>query len=322
MKGALWNLVLGMAGLAAGCGSDGSVTPDPGPDFTPPAAPRQLRVEMIRDGEVRLAWEEVRESDILYIVYRSEGGALAGPVDSTFVNNYRDRPLEYETEYTYYVTAVDRAGNQSTPSNTVTGQPFNALSPLAPTGLRAAAYNIYILDQLEILVDWDENEEADLEVYRIYRSTEQGFVPSPDNLLAESPEPRYVDQEIEVGVVYHYRIGAVDRGGKESDPSDAASDAALALPELVEPIQVALTSATPTFRWLPVAHAMNYRVVVTTSPTSGEIASLPVTGDTAVVFAPAGQLQSGEIYYWKVIASTRASGAENSVSEVERFKIR
>ena len=322
MNGVLWTLAVGMVGLGAGCGSDGSVGPEPGPDFTPPAAPRHLEVQKIRDGEIELAWEAVREPDILYIVYRSEGGAPAAPIDSTYAATYNDRPLEYQTEYTYHVTATDLAGNQSTPSNTVTGQPFNNLSPLAPTGVRAAAHNIYIIDQLEILIDWDPNAEADLEVYRIYRSTESGFVPGPENLLAESPDPRYVDQAIEVGLVYHYRIGAMDRGAKESDPSEVASDVALELPELLEPIQVALTSATPTFRWRPVPHAMNYRVVVTISPTSGEIASIPVTGDTAVVFAPDGQLQSGEIYYWKVIASTRASGAENSVSQVERFKVR
>ena len=70
-------------------------------------------------------------------------------------------------------------------------------------------------------------------------------------------------------------------------------------------------------------------MIVTTSPTSGELSAIPLTSDTTAVFAGRSQtsgrtltLETGQIYYWKLIASTRENGQENSVSEVESFKVR
>ena len=330
MKRAIWIFALGLATLLVACGRDRSSGPDPVGTAGPPVPPGNLVVEKIRDGEIWLVWEESREGDLaFYVVYRGEEGRAAAAVDSIFINRFLDRALDYETEYTYFVTAVDQEGNESAPSKSVSGQPFNNLSPLAPTGLRAAAHNIFILDQLEILLDWDENAEADLAEYRVYRSAEPGFALAADNLQAGVKEPRYVDQEIEVGTVYYYRVSAVDRGGKESAPSASAFDVALSLPEPVEPIQGEETSSIPRFSWRPVPHALSYRVVVTTSPTSGEISDMPLTSDTTAVFTGHSQasgepvaLQSGQVYYWKILASTREDGGENSVSQVERFKIR
>ncbi|MEW6756003.1 MAG: hypothetical protein AB1505_34240, partial [Candidatus Latescibacterota bacterium] len=242
---------------------------------------------------------------------------------------FQDAGLVYETEYTYFVTAMDAAGNQSFASERVSGQPFNSLGPLAPTGLRAFAHNLYILSQLDIALDWDASPESDLAQYRVYRSLLSTFAPDSTTLRAAVTAPRFVDEEVQVGTVYHYRVTALDRGGKESQPSEEVSDIPLALPELEAPVQGALASATPTFRWQPVAGARRYQVVVTTSPTSGEISAIPPTAQTAAVWVGRPErdgrptaLSPGQLYYWKVIASTRQDGLENSVSRVESFKVR
>ncbi len=329
MRRFIWIAVLGISFLLAGCGGD-EITGLVIFDNTPPPSPQNLRVDKIRDGEIWLSWERVQVEEVaFYIVYRSEGGQESVAMDTTLVNTFRDRGLDYETEYTYHVTAVSQSGIESERSSSVSGQPFNNLSPLAPMGLRAVAHNITILNQLDILLDWDENAEADLSVYRVYRSTEPNFAIDAENLMVVVEEPSYVDRDIEVGVLYYYRVTAVDRGAKESAPSEIIADVALPPPELMEPVSGELTSSTPTFRWHPVPHALNYRVVVTTSPTSGEISAMPLTRETAAVFAGRPQLsgdstnlQSGQIYYWRVIASTREDGTENSVSQVERFKIK
>ena len=56
---------------------------------------------------------------------------------------------------------------------------------------------------------------------------------------------------------------------------------------------------------------------------------MDLTADTMAVFngrtvsgSAQEALESGEIYYWKVIASTRDGGVENSVSAIEDFKVR
>ena len=312
------------------CDSDAPIGPNLAIDNTPPPSPSNLKVEKIRDGEIWLSWERVnREGIDYYIVYRSADGGVPLAIDSTFANIFQDRGLGYETEYTYHVTVVTKAGIEGESSQTVSGQPFNNLSPLAPMGIRAVAHNISILNQLDILLDWDNNAETDLAAYRVYRSTDPDFAIVPENLLVAVSEPRYEDTNIEVGLLYFYRITAVDRGEKESAPSVIIADVALPQPDLMEPVEGELTSANPTFRWKPVPNAINYRVVVTTSPTSGEVSDIVRTSETAALFkgrpdssGAKSTLHSGQIYYWKVIASTREDGVENSVSQVAQFKIR
>ena len=286
--------------------------------------PQNLRVEKIGDGEVWLTWEGTAGLDVdFYVVYRATSAEPVVAADSTFQTTFRDQGLNYETEYTYYVTAVTRSGLESERSNSVSGQPFNSLSPIAPDGFRAVAHNITILGQLEILLDWNESPETDIEGYLVYRSTNPDFITDPSTQLSVVSVPRFVDTDIEVGVLYHYRVTALDRGSKESQPSSVAADVALPEPVLMNPVAGELTSSTPTFQWNVVPDALQYRVIVTTSPTSGEIAQTePTAGTSAGYPGQQTQLESGNIYYWKVVASTKEDGAENSVSAVERFKVR
>ena len=311
------------------CGGDGGNGAGPIQGSGSPQAPGELRVEKIGDGEIWLNWQAAdEEDDVLYIVYRATADSGAVAVDSTFRTSFQDRALEYELKYTYHVTALNTAVGESEPSNSVSGQPFNTLAPLAPTTIRAVAHHSEILDQLDVILDWDENDEADLLGYRVYRSTEGDFAPTEALLHREVVVPRFVDVEIEVGIIYYYLITAVDRGGKESAISAQVSDIALPLAVLVTPIGGELTSARPTFSWHPLLGVLSYRVVVTTGPGSGEVSDMPLTADTTAVFigrAAGGssiELAAGEEYWWKVVASTKEGGVENSVSQVERFKIR
>ena len=324
---------LALAGLLtlSGCGSERGSGDTAITSFEsgPTSAPGNLRVQRIRDGEVWLEWDKPTRGVQAYIVYRAEADGVATALDTTYATDFQDYGLSYETEYTYFVTAISRSGHESERSAVVSGQPFNNLSPLAPAGVRALAHNIAIFDQLEILIDWQENSESDLVGYRIYRSLDPNFETDFLNLIGTTADPRFVDRDIEVGVMYYYRITALDRGEKESVPSGAIADVALAEPELIEPAEGELTSSTPVFRWHPVAKAKSYRVIVTTSPTSGEVSAIEITSLTSAPFAGRtessgnrSRLLTGAIYYWKVIASTRADGTENSVSPVQQFKIR
>ena len=284
-------------------------------------------MDKIGDGEVQLHWSAAADSDWAYfVVYRAEGGGESVATDTTYGTTLRDTGLDYETQYAFHVVSVDRSGNVSDASLSVSGQPLNTLSPQAPQSLRAVGHNIPVLQQLDMWLDWDANTEADLDMYRVYRSEGDDFAGSTPLLSVGSP--RFVDERIEVGTWYWYWVTAVDRGGKESPPSLAATDVALAPPSLVAPVQGELTSALPRFHWHPVPDATGYRVIVTTSATSGETSDMALTSDTTAVFRgrvlsgeERAALASGEVYHWKVVASTREDGSENSVSEVESFKV-
>ncbi|MCC6294363.1 MAG: hypothetical protein IT164_17060 [Bryobacterales bacterium] len=94
------------------------VTPS---DTFPPDAPAGLSA-IASPGAVQLTWNPVEDSGLAaYQVYRAEagggfvraGGRLPSP-------NFGDREVRPGTAYQYRVTAIDTAGNESAPSETVT----------------------------------------------------------------------------------------------------------------------------------------------------------------------------------------------------------
>ena len=309
------------------CGDDGEKGTSPVATVDPPQVPRALSVERIGDGEVWLNWQAAEGADeVLYVVYRSVEDDAAVAIDSTFQTRYKDQGLQYELEYTYRVTAIN-GGGESEPSNAVSGQPLNSLTPQVPTAVRAVAHHLEVFGQLDITLDWSENPETDLVGYRVYRSTAAGFTPSVEHLLMQVSGPGFIDEEIEVGTVYYYRITAIDGGGKESNASEEVGDVALPSPVLLVPVAGEETAAPLTFTWSRLPEARAFRVIVTTSLTSGEVSDIPLTSDTTAVFTgriKEGRLVSlepGQVYYWKVVASTHDEGIENSVSRVESFKV-
>ena len=309
------------------CGGDGEKGTRPVATIDPPPAPQALSVERIGDGEIWLNWQAVEGKDeVLYVVYRSFGDDAAVAIDSTFETRYKDQGLLYELEYTYRITAIN-GGGESDSSNAVSGQPLNNLTPQAPTSVRAVAHHLEVLGQLDIALDWADNAETDLAGYHIYRSTKQGFTPTLEHLLVQVSKSGFIDEGIEVGTVYYYRITAVDLGGKESKASGEVSDVALPSPVPLVPVAGEEAAAPLTFTWNRLPEARAFRVIVTTSLTSGEVSDIPLTSDTTAVFTgriKEGRLvalEPGQVYYWKIVASTHAEGIENSVSRVESFRV-
>ena len=171
------------------CGGNSEKGTGPVATVDPPQAPHALSVERIGDGEVWLNWRAAEDEDeVLYVVYRSVGDAAPVAIDSTFQTRFEDRGLEYELEYTYQVTAIN-GGGESSPSNAISGQPLNSLTPQTPAAVRAVAHHLEVFDQLDITLDWAENPESDLIGYRIYRSTEAGFALSIERLLQQVSVP-------------------------------------------------------------------------------------------------------------------------------------
>lgn len=60
---------------------------------------------------------------------------------------------------------------------------------------------------------WHADTDADLAGYRLYRSANAGFVPSPGNLVASPTDTSYTDAS---GQPFYYKLSAVDIHGNES----------------------------------------------------------------------------------------------------------
>lgn len=109
---------------------------DPG-DTTPPTAPTNLHAASIGTTEIALTWNAATNNIgvVSYEVYN--GSQLAGTTNST---SYTIKALTPHTSYSFTVTALDAAGNRSTPSNSLVvrtnAAPVDTDPPTAPTGLQ------------------------------------------------------------------------------------------------------------------------------------------------------------------------------------------
>ncbi len=100
------------------------------------------------------------------------------------------------------------------------GYSVDNLEPSVPTSIVAA----YQPDSVEL--DWDDAPEEDFQYFRIYRHTQDGFVPSPEYLVHQVAVSAWTDQ-VNAPWQYFYKITAMDYAGNESDPGllNATSDA-------------------------------------------------------------------------------------------------
>jgi glucose/arabinose dehydrogenase len=89
-------------------------------------------------------------------------------------------------------------------------------APAAPTGLTAAAGNG------SVTLDWNDNGDADLAGYDVYRGTTSGGPYSKIN-AAVLPGSSYTDSSAANGTTYHYVVRAVDGAGQQSTDSNQAS---------------------------------------------------------------------------------------------------
>ncbi|SNR38597.1 chitinase [Haloechinothrix alba] len=91
--------------------------------------------------------------------------------------------------------------------------------PAAPQDVSATASGPSQVD-----VTWADNDEPDVDGYKVYRSTEPGFEVGAGTLVAEDiAVSSYSDSGRSPETTYYYRVSAVDDTGAESAPSSEVS---------------------------------------------------------------------------------------------------
>jgi fibronectin type 3 domain-containing protein len=189
-------------------------------DETPPSPPGALSASA--DGQaVSLIWEAASDPESgvnQYRIRRAETGggpkSLVGEVPGSTLT-FTDLATQPGTGYFYEVTAVNGAGLEGLASNeasTVTGD----TAPAAPSGLSALGENS------QVVLDWADNVESDLDGYRVYRSTvpDGGFVQVGPAVVTSSA---FVDATTANDTTYYYVVSAVDDAGNESGFSTTVS---------------------------------------------------------------------------------------------------
>src|SRR5438876_990731 len=188
-----------------------------GADADAPSTPTDLAASASRCGQVDLAWAVSTDTGsgvMAYNVYRGTSFVKLVPAPAT---STADAALAASTVYSYTVSAVDNAGNQSGRSNTATtNTPAcpDTTPPSVPTGLSASATSCSQID-----VRWAASTDtggSGLKGYNVYRNG--AFVTQ-----VPAPATSTADQGRSPSTGYPYTVAAVDNAGNQSAPSAAVT---------------------------------------------------------------------------------------------------
>ena len=296
-------------------------------DITPPVAPTGLAATA-GNLEVLLDWNDNAEADLDgYKVFRSTtpGGPYTKVSAALLASSaYADTGLTNGTTYYYVVTTVDMAGNESANSGEVSATPLAFTPPAAPTGI------VVFLGNQEVLLDWNDNAEADLDGYKVFRSTTSGgpYTKVSAALLASSA---YTDTGLTNGTTYYYVLTAVDTAGDESPFSNEASATPTAVdmtPPMVTVISPAHKAATRVQSTRLIAEVTDiysgveagtiaFNIVSAGLVSTGAPVTTAITGGFRVEAVLTGVALGETEILWNVTASDKAGNLGQSDSDLE-----
>ena len=193
------------------------VSTDAAPDLEPPRILAGPEVKAITDRSASIVWttDELADS---YVDYHGTPylGSVVGSPRYSFEHEVTLTKLEPDSTYFFRIGSTDRANNGPTVTAVTQFATLEAPDiepPAAPVGLQVTA------GFSSILLEWTANDEDDLGGYSVYRENDSGtFEPVTTRL----EEPRFVDDNLEEGVLYRYQVSAVDQ---ENPPNESALSA-------------------------------------------------------------------------------------------------
>jgi subtilase family serine protease len=156
---------------------------------------------------VQLTWTRSPEPNVSgYRVYR-DFGLISGATLIPASNPQFTDPTRPNGTYTYWVTAVDTAGGETSPSASVSVTIADGTAPALPSNLQAAPNNGF-----NILVSWTASPTPGVIGYNLYK--EHATVPA--NGFTPSTATTYNDSFVRGQPAYTYEVTAVDSSGNES----------------------------------------------------------------------------------------------------------
>ncbi len=134
------------------------------------------------------------------------------------------------------ILAVDKDGYSQWASAGASGYSVDNLPPAAPAPLTGQ----FVGGTTHL--HWNRNIEADLAGYRLYRGASVGFVPGPGNLVASLADTGFADP---AGLIYVYKLTAVDIHGNESPVATLTPTAATGVSDRGAPRELSFAAPSP-----------------------------------------------------------------------------
>jgi fibronectin type 3 domain-containing protein len=195
-----------------------SVMPD-----THPSAPTNLTA-IPADKQITLSWNQNTEQDVKgYNIYRDNTKINTEPYSPEAISGkviYLDTNLNNNVEYTYQVTAVDDAGNESEKSGVVKATPIappDTTPPSAPTNIKATEQDS------KITLSWT-NPTDDFDKAVVVRKT--GSYPTSitdGDKIYEGDLSTYTDTGLTNNTTYYYAVYALDEVTNISEPAKVSA---------------------------------------------------------------------------------------------------
>ncbi|MFH0872260.1 MAG: FlgO family outer membrane protein [bacterium] len=165
------------------------------------------------DREIQLNWDPSDEKDLVgYKISRSILPSSGfSQIGSSMANFYMDKGLKNGTTYYYQIVSYFRNGIESARSSIVAATTLD-ISPAIPTGVSGSID----IEKKGVRLTWNRNAEPNVSGYKIYRSrVPEGLY----ELLGSVTTNSYLDQAIEEGQTYYYKVSACTDSGIESPQS-------------------------------------------------------------------------------------------------------
>jgi chitodextrinase len=203
-----------------------------GADTTPPSAPQGLTASAGSASSITLNWGASTDNVGVtrYRLFRCQGSSCASgqQIASPTTTSYIDSTgLSPSTTYSYYVVAVDGAGNVSAPSSTATattlaGVASDTTAPSVPTGVSATAGS-----SSSITVSWSAStDNVGVAGYILYRCDGSGCTQVAE--IARTTALSYTNTDLAASTAYSYAVAAIDAAGNVSARSALVSATTLA----------------------------------------------------------------------------------------------
>ncbi len=294
----------------------------------PPAVPVGLQIEFADDGAILISWNSNPEPDLSgYNVYRSVN--KGNFVFATFTTNnyYYDDSLDYQTIYSYKVSAINKSNLESKLSDSVFAKPVNLYPPAPPAQL---SFNINAKNELgkkSVSLNWSPNQESDVQWYYVYRSVNSTFNSDSTTFIGKSLTPNYTDTiNLVLYTNYYYKLRAVDKGGLMSSDSRIVFDMIFGIPDMVYPLNNSVVNYFSQFAIKTLPVPADYKIIVQTNQYFGEIWETDVNtakiNDTLYIDFTASFLDANVPYYWRVATYSPYSSNPNSISPLYQFTIK
>ena len=190
-----------------------------------PPAPINVTAKATHPTQIALQWQPGTgaSADLKYRIIR--GGVAIATIPGL---SYTDTTVVAGTKYDYFVVAVDKNNNTSTPTAkpiAVTPPPLPAKDTQAPTKPTKLVAQVAGLSQINL--SWQASTDAvGIKSYDVYRAEKDKDAAKVATIVS----PSYGDTGLKSGTVYTYYVIARDAAGNVSAASDRTAATTNVLP--------------------------------------------------------------------------------------------